>query len=83
MDDRDKRPRHYAVDLTAAWVRGGSPADELARIPPQWRDQASTHARAYCQQIAFHRRAGTPLEQIKGRQIAEWVQEYSARVGTK
>lgn len=83
MDARDKRPRHHAVDLVDAWVRGDSPAQILARLSEADRQLASAHARAFCEQIQFHRRAGTPVEQIKGTQMAAWIQAYTARISRK
>lgn len=83
MDARDKRPRHYAVDLTDAWVRGEPTAALLARLPENMRGLASAHARAFCEQIQFHRRVGTPLDQLKGSLLADWVRIYTERLSSK
>lgn len=82
-EKREKWPRHYAVDLTDAWVRGEPTAALLARIPPNYRDLAKAHAKNFCEQIQFHRRARTPLEQIKGMLFVDWVRLYSERMSNK
>lgn len=82
-EKREKWPRHYAVDLTDAWVRG-EPIDALlARLPENFRALASAHARVFCGKIQYHRRAGTPIDQIKGAQLAEWVRIYAERLSAK
>jgi|GEM_PF-7088320 len=83
MKNSDKRPRHYAVDLVDAWVRGEDPAPILARMPANFRDLARAHARIFCEQIQFHRRAGTDLDTIKGEQLAAWVRAYRNRMALK
>lgn len=82
-EKRDKWPRHYAVDLTDAWVRGEPTAALLARLPENFRGLASAHARAFCEQIKFHRRVGTPLDQLKGSLLADWVRIYTQRLSAK
>lgn len=79
----EKRPRHYAVDLVDAWVRGEDPAPILARMPENFRELARAHARIFCEQIQFHRRVGTDLDTIKGAQLATWVRDYRNRLSSK
>jgi hypothetical protein len=79
----DKRPRHFAEDLTDAWVRGQPTDAILAGMPEVFRGLARAHAKSYCEKIQFHRRAGTPRESIMGAQLAEWVEIYSARLAAK
>lgn len=83
MPAADKRPRHFAEDLTDAWVRGEPTADILAAMPEVFRALARAHAKNYCEQIQYHRRANTPRDQIKGEQLADWVEVYSKRVASK
>lgn len=82
-EKRERWPRHYAVDLTDAWVRGEPTAALLASIPPNFRHLARAHAKNFCEQIQFHRRIGTTLEQIKGTQFVDWVRIYSKRMANK
>lgn len=83
MVEPEKRPRHFAVDITDAWVRGEPTADILAGLPENIRGLAATHARLLCEQIKYHRRVQTPIEQIKGRQLSLWVEIYTARLSSK
>lgn len=82
-EKREKWPRHYAVDLVDAWVRGDPTAALLARLPDNFRALASAHARAFCEQIQFHRRVGTPIEELKGSLLADWVRIYTERLASK
>lgn len=69
------RPRHYAVTLVSAWVRG----EALPPVLAEHEQLARAHAKNFCEQIKHHARMRTPEELIKGAQMRAWIDEYVAR----
>ena len=48
---RQKPPRAWAAEISAAWLAGQPTAPVIDSVPPEFRDQAARLARSYCARV--------------------------------